>query len=144
MSCDFGPIPLPTSPLQSYWEQRLSHNSTTNPSRSAPVAKPEQKDNIIPQLHEALEKLADEQQRKEGEEQDESERMPPLAVRRQRTNHRREQSFGQRLLSGGMEWWSNLGAEQQQGVQKVSCLHKTVESLHEVQSELTTTQMKQS
>lgn len=118
MSCDFGPIPLPTSPLQTYFEEHyFSQTSTANQSRSAPVTKPE-KSNIAPELMNALEKLAEER-RKEDEDDDKAEQVPQIRVRKSAT-HRRDLSFGQRLLSGGMDLWSSLAGEQGQGaVQKV-------------------------
>lgn len=120
MSCDFGPIPFPTSPLQTYWEEHyFSTDSTANPSRSAPVTKSE-KDNIAPRLIDALEKLAEEQQREQENGKVEDEEATQTAAQKAAA-HRRKQSLGHRLLSGGMELWSQLAGEQG-GVQKVSLL----------------------
>lgn len=124
MSCDFGPIPSPPPPLQTYFEEQFSRASTANPSRSAPVTKPENKDNIAPQLFEALEKLAEEQQRQD-EKREREEGMfsqKRVAVRKQTQMHRRNQSFGQRLWSGSLELWSTLAGEQQQ--QQPAAVHK--------------------
>lgn len=123
MSCDFGPIPSPPPPLQTYWEGQFSRGSTANQSRSAPVTKPE-KNNIAPQLYEALEKLAEEQQRQDAEKERDYLEVPQRRSdggRKAASTHKRGQSFGQRLLSGSMEWWSKLSEEQQPAaVQKVS------------------------
>lgn len=123
MSCDFGAVPFPTSPLQEYWEAQFeSRNTTANPSRSAPVTSPE-KDNIAPRLIDALEKLAEERKQTE---QDEEEPSVPQAPAKKPPTHRRGQSFGQRLLSGGMDLWSTLAGEPGT-VQKVSLITSTLE-----------------
>lgn len=91
MSCDFGPIPIPKSPMETYWEHQFRSGSS---SRSAPVTQPEKKD-IAPQLHTALEKLA----------VDQSTNLRKLEPNGAPLAHRRGKSIGERLLSEGMEFW---------------------------------------
>ena len=65
MSCDFGPIPMPTSPIQEYFERRLkaSRPSSENVTPAIPVSpqSPQVERGIEEQLTRALAKLAKEQ-----------------------------------------------------------------------------------
>lgn len=107
MSCDFGPIPFPTPPMQTYYEEQyFSRNSIAGQSRPASVSKPES-GNLAPQLIDALEKVAEGQRHEEGDGVE----VEQVVVRKP-TTHRRGQSLGQRLLSGGLEWWSTLSGDQ--------------------------------
>lgn len=124
MSCDFGPIPMPTSPLQTYWEEQyFTRSSTADQSRSAPVTKPE-KNNIAPELMEALEKLAEQRRRDEQGEY--------TPQRKAADSHRRGSSFGQRL-------WSTITGEQSAPRKVLTALWSTLRS-----AELISLQMKQS
>ena len=107
MSCDFGPIPMPQSPMELYWEERLNHSARS--SMSGSVAQPAKKD-IGRQLSGALEKL----EQDEGEDTEQHEALSTLRKVERNARpitHRRGQSLGQRLLSGGLEFLTGFGRE---------------------------------
>ena len=125
MSVDFGPIPLPTSPLQTYFEEHFqlrSVDATAFSSRSAPVTSVE-RGSIAPQLINALKQLAEKQKLNDGdvlreEEGIESERVPESKALI-RPDHNRRQSLGQRIVSSGLDFLSTV-RRNKAVVQKVS------------------------
>ena len=72
MSVDFGPIPMPTSPIQEYFERKYSRVSSENVSPAIPKSPPPVNCGIEEQLTKALNELA----RKQAAEAQKSDASP--------------------------------------------------------------------